>query len=426
MKKRMSKLFGSKGVKGIFGAGMAMALFLGSVPTVSAEETTPDTNNTCEATSTINPMGQATPIGSKDGYTIFVKDHAILANSELEGTIAVGGKATFGDSRGNQNQQYPIFHGGVGGNADYNVPTIDGVPNRVLIQEFESTSKVVQIKDSGATGDNLKAGGKIADQTKPTGYTFGSQFSGSGSTYYPAGGDNQSPQIDSVTQPFTNVEAAQKSWGIDNTNVMSYFPEDQGGILSTYDDWATIKPPAGDDQTVILNGKQPSKLSVSDFKGYSKFKLEGYSENSFLVIKATPADVKDGVLTLPSYSFPGKDEAQKEGISHILFDLSEINGDVKITAPNEPIRGSIYAPSANVTIPPESEGGREFEGQIIAQNFTALQGGKEMHTNIFHGRFPGSEGGDCGGFSLEKKLVGVEAADVPADAVFRITAKWTI
>ncbi|MGX1739493.1 DUF5979 domain-containing protein, partial [Corynebacterium flavescens] len=31
-----------------------------------------------------------------------------------------------------------------------------------------------------------------------------------------------------------------------------------------------------------------------------------------------------------------------------------------------------------------------------------------------------------GGFSLEKKLVGVEAADVPADAVFRITAKWTI
>src|SRR5699024_2599675 len=124
----------------------------------AAESVTPPAES-----SPVNPMGAATTTGSTEGYTLFVKEDAILANSELEGTLAVGGTATFGDERGHGGGQYPIFHGGVGGNADYDVPTIEGEENRVLIQRFASDSKVVQVKGDGATGVNAEAGAKIGD-----------------------------------------------------------------------------------------------------------------------------------------------------------------------------------------------------------------------------------------------------------------------
>ncbi len=391
-----------------------------SVPAMA--DTTP--SDVCTA---VNPMGAATPIGSEDGYTIFVSANAILANSELEGTLAVGGTATFGDSRGFQGGQYPIFHGGVGGNADYAVPTIGGEPNRVLIQKFAGTDKVVQVQARGASGDNALAGAKIGDQTTPAGYTFRQSFSGSGTTFFPLNGGNMSPQLDSAVQPWTNsVEAAAEDWGITG-DVLSHFPADAGSsALSSFDDWQTVAAPAGDDQTIALSADGPSKLPLSAFAGISKFKLADYSETSFLVITVSPSDVAGGVVSLPSYSFAGKDPQHKEGISHILFDLSAINGEVKVVSPNEPVRGSIYAPNAHIVFPAESDGGREFEGQIIAKNFTALQGGKEMHTNLFKGRFPCSDEplAATGTFNLQKVLSGVEAAAFPEGTTFPVTATW--
>ena len=371
-------------------------------------------------------MAAATPNGSESGYTLFVRENAILANSELEGTLAVGGTATFGDPRGNQNLQYPIFHGGVGGNTDYSVPTIDGVPNRVLIQEFDSKGKIVQVKADGATGTNADAGAKIGDHSKPEGYTFRQMFGGEGTTFYPAGGNNMSPQIDSAVQPWVDLDTAQESWGIDG-DVLSHFPADNGAsVIQSFTDWQEVDAPTGDDQTVTLNPDGPSKLPLSAFDGYNKFKLAGYSETSFLVITVNPEDVVNGRVTLPSYSFPGKDSAEKEGISHILFDFSAITGAVEVVSANEPVRGSIYAPNAHIVFPAESDGGKEFEGQLIAQNFTALQGGKEMHTNLFKGRFPCSDEAADGTFNLQKILSGVDADAFPEDATFPVTATWEI
>ena len=159
--------------------------------------TSPAIAASSSACTPVNPMGAATPIGSEDGYTMFVREDAILANSELEGTLAVGGTATFGDPRGFQSGQYPILQGGVGGNADYGVPTIGGEPNRVLIQRFASDGKVVQVKAQGASGANAQAGAKIGDHSTPADYTFGPMVGGSGTTYFPAGGGNMSPQIES-------------------------------------------------------------------------------------------------------------------------------------------------------------------------------------------------------------------------------------
>src|SRR5699024_10280230 len=360
--------------------------------------------------------------------TLFVKEDAILANSELEGTLAVGGTATFGDERGHGGGQYPIFHGGVGGNADYDVPTIEGEENRVLIQRFASDSKVVQVKGDGATGVNAEAGAKIGDHTTPDGYTFGPMFGGDGTTFFPEDGNNQSPQMDSVVQPWTDLASAQESWGIDGY-VLAHFPDDEGtSIISNFTDWQDVAPPAGNDQTITLNGEGPSRLALSDFEGIEKYQLEGYSESSFLVITVDPADVVDGSVTLPSYSFAGKADGVKEGISHILFDFSAIDGEVEVIAANEPVRGAIYAPNAHIIFPPESDGGKEFEGQLIAENFTALSGGKELHTNLFKGRFPCSDDPivEVGGFDLVKVLDGVDAGDFPGDTVFTVVASWEV
>ena len=136
----MRRLLAAAATFALAGTGLILAT------TPAAAEPGPETRATC---SPVNPMGAATPIGSDNGYTLFVRENAILANSELEGTLAVGGTATFGDSRGFQGGQYPIMHGGVGGNADYDVPTIGGEPNRVLLQEFAAVNKIVQVKATG-------------------------------------------------------------------------------------------------------------------------------------------------------------------------------------------------------------------------------------------------------------------------------------
>ena len=322
--------------------------------------------------------------------------------------------------------QYPIFHGGVGGNAEYLVPTVGGQPNRVLIQKFASDGKIVQVKADGASGANADAGAKIGDQSTPAGYTFGPMFGGSGTTFFPNGGGNMSPQIDSVVQPWVDLATAQESWGIE-ADVLSHFPVDTGATtIQSFDAWEMVTAPTGDDQTVTLSTEGPSRLPLSSFAGINKFKLAGYSETSFLVVTVDPADVVSGRVTLPSYSFAGKDSAEKEGINHILFDFSAITGEVEVVSPNEPVRGSIYAPSAHIVFPAESDGGKEFEGQIIAQNLTALQGGKEMHTNLFKGRFPcgNQPTGDEGTFHLRKILSGVDAAKFPAGTTFPVTATW--
>ncbi|SNT12091.1 LPXTG-motif cell wall anchor domain-containing protein/choice-of-anchor A domain-containing protein [Micrococcales bacterium KH10] len=392
---------------------------------------TPATTATAASSSStgcgVNPMAAATPNGSENGYTVFARENAVFANSETEGTIAVGGTATFGDPRGNQSQQYPIMHGGVGGNADYSVPTIDGQPNRVLIQKFKSNNKVVQVKAQGAVGSDAEAGAKIADQTTPADYTFGQMFGGSGTTFFPADGNNMSPQIESFVQPWTNLADAQSSWGT-NGDVLSYFPDDNGQtVLQSFSNWQPVEAPASNDQTITLSSDGPSKLPLSAFDGIDKYKLANYSETSFLVITVSAGDVVNGRVNLPSYSFAGKDSADKEGISHILFDLSALTGDVELTTANEPVRGSVYAPSAHVIFPAESDGGREFEGQIIAQSVTALQGGKEIHTNVFKGRF---ECGDQpsepneGTFNLRKILSGIDATNFPAGTTFPVTATW--
>jgi choice-of-anchor A domain-containing protein len=379
----------------------------------------------------VNPMGGGTPIGSEAGYTIYTPGDGVFGNSELEGTIAVGGTATF-SAAGGGSGSYAIFHGGVGGNADYDVPIIDGDLNRVLMTQFglpapDAPQRVaqVQVRVDGTPA----AGVKIVEQDAPADYEVMAAYDSSGSTYslsQSAGGTNQSPQISSTPQLWDGGAGAA-SWST-SQSFTEYFPADTGAsILANAAYVAPTDIAVGSEAAITLDPTGPNLMSLAEFGTAAKFTMTRYSEQSPLVVRPTPADVVDGVLQLPSYAYPGKDAPNNAGIEYLLFDLSAVSEDVVITSRGgEPVRGSIYAPDAHVIFPPEPQGGVEFEGQVIAGDFTALQGGKEIHTNLFAGVFPcGAD--PVGGFSLQKTLSGgISTADFPAGTEFDVTASWTI
>ncbi len=333
---------------------------------------------------TVNPMGAATPVGSADGFTFFVTGDAILANSELEGSLAVLGSATFGDTRSPGGGQYPIVHS-TAGNSAYSVPTIDGDPTRVLLQRYAGSpaaaTKVVQVKNQGDLA-GVAAGFKLADLSSPAGYTFSQQFGGSGTTFYPVGGSNQSAQIESQVTPWVDRATAQAQMSAELASAAAYFPADDGEAILDGIDYQTPAVTQGQETRVTLSADGPSRIALSDLVGAQKLFLTGYSESSFLVVTVSPADVVSGQLTLPTYAGAGSTD---EGSSYLLWDLSAIDGDVTVHSTGNRVRGSVYAPNAHITFP---GGGSQFEGQIIAAGLSALQGGEELHTNLFKGEAP--------------------------------------
>ena len=384
----------------------------------TAVPATADDATSSSACAAVNPMGAATPIGSEDGYTIFVTGDASLSNSELEGSLAVGGTATFSGGR------FPIVHQ-VAGSANYNVPTIDGEANRLLVQKANPTGgTVVQVQSyrgSVADSANAKAGAKIGDQSVPAGYTFGPQFGGSGTTFFPADGDNQSSQIESQQQPWTTLEAAEESWAVPSNNVLAQFPADSGtDSIANYDEWTEVATPTSGEVEIALDGKHPSKLSLSDFANVGKFEVTNYSDTSFLVIQVSQDDVVGGKVNLPAYKHAGN-STDGEGISYVLYDFSKVAGDVELTSADR-IRGAIYAPNTHIVIT-----GYQFEGQLIAADFTNSAAGEEMHTNLFAGHFPCSDEpqADTGTFSMQKLLDGVTSGDFPEGTTFPVTATWS-
>lgn len=380
----------------------------------------------------VNPMGGATPIGSDAGYTVYSPGDGVFGNSELEGTIAIGGGATFGAAGGGSGS-YPIFQGGVGGNADYGVPFIDGDLNRVLLNEFRLPSAdapqrvaQVQVRIDGTPA----AGVKIVDQSTPPDYTILPAYDSTGSTYSldpSAGGTNQSPQISSTPQLWDGG-AGGASWTTAAASFSDYFPTDTGAsILASAAYVSPLSVSVGGEAAVTIDPAGPNLLTLPDFGAAAKFTMTGFAADAPLVVRVLPSDVVDGQLRLPSYAYPGRDAPDNAGIGYVLFDLSAIAGDVLVTSRGgEPVRGSIYAPAAHVIFPPGAQGGVEFEGQVIAGDFTALQAGKEIHTNLFAGVFPCGDD-PIGGFSLEKALAGgISPADLPADTVFDVTASWSL
>lgn len=378
---------------------LSVCMLAGGVAAVSSAQTTAvadPVTSTCSSSQ--NPMGGSTPKNSNAGFTIFTTGDADLENSELEGSLAVGGSAYFG----NGSTDYPIFHNDAG-SGNYSLPTIDGDSTRVLLNEYDSTSTRRPHITSRSTNSDPGESGLAKLMTVASGSTFSQANSG---TQYNPGGSAQPLVSDTNAWTGDSTGEGERFRTADGTSFSSLFPADQGiSLLGGLDSSnANMSPTmsAGSQATAItLDPDRPNVVDLSaipiDDGGTHKFSITwgtGVAPSSTgpLIIRVQKSDVKDGVVTLPSYVDKGSDT---DNISYVLFDLSAITGAVTVVSQDnwsnpEPLRGSIYAPTADVTFP---SGALEYEGQIIAHSFAdkAVKDSQvEMHTNIFKGLVPGS------------------------------------
>ncbi len=379
-------------------------------------------------TVSVNPMDLATPVDSEWGFTIWTSGDASFTNSETEGSIAVGGMARFGG-----NNQYPV-HQKKAGNGDYGLPKIDGDVTRVLLNGFSDQSTIVQVMDEEDSSGNVGVA-KIVRPDLTKGFVFmRDSFDNKGTTFAPVNANNQSPQIRSYGSTWQKP-AGLPSMTTKRASFEEYFPNSSGeSVLGeanvSRNPWVSpTKVNVGGEVEVTLNDSAPNRMVLSEFENVAKFKFVDEASSGHnavgaaqpLVIYVSQEDVQNGTLTVPTYGYSAAEGIHAANTSNILFDLSDVTGNVNlIGAGDNSIRGSFYAPNADITI-----GSNLFEGQLIAKSLIASASGQEIHTNHFVGlTFTSERTCETGTFSVSKALAGVSAGKFPAGTEFEVNASW--
>ncbi|MFT8357178.1 collagen-binding domain-containing protein [Bifidobacterium aquikefiri] len=360
----------------------ASAVMLG-IPRIAHAATLTSSAQTCVA----NPMAASTPNGSSTGFTIFTFGDVDLENSEMEGSIAVGGTATFQSGT----YDYPIMPGSTP-SSTYAAPVIDGQPTRALFNNYNlASTRTPYVKSQGWTGASGASGyGKLVNSVSGLFAQYnntGTQYGKNGQGYIKSDVNTWNGDASGVKENFTTASGE---------SFTSMFPADKGtALLNQTGIWnmPTLSGNANE-MAITLNTSGPNQITLNAIKSKfgtsvlpTKISIPGYSQKSPLIIKVQQSDIVDGTVSLPSYMYDANNAQYGSGSRYLLFDLSDISGSVSIKAAQSgnPLRGSIYAPNASVTLPSSN---MAFEGQLIAKNFTNLNQGYEIHTNLFDGVLP--------------------------------------
>lgn len=385
--------------------GIAVMSFPGHAQAATVQS---DAQSSCS----VNPMAAATPIGSSSGFSIFTTGDVTMQNSELEGSIAVGGTATFNGGT----YDYPIMHASSGSGA-YAVPTVDGEQTRALFNNYSlASTRTPYIKKQGGVAGFAK----LIHWTSQLFSRFGAsgtQYGKNGQGYIKSDVNTWANDTSGVQEHFTLPSTTQ--FMSSNATNNGIFPIDTGReVLAQSSIWKTPSLTGNANEMQInLDGSGPNRILLHTIRakfGNSmprKISIPGYSTNSPLIVKVQQSDIDavTGRLVLPSYMYAANDTNHGDGINYLLFDLSDITGTVNIVSTGEPLRGSVYAPQANVIMPASN---LSYEGQIIAHNFSDLNSGYEIHTNLFKGLLPHA----CGSTSISLKLSKTVDGKAPTDA----------
>ncbi|MEV5070099.1 choice-of-anchor A family protein [Microbacterium sp. LMI12-1-1.1] len=366
---------------------------------------------------TVNPFAIA------GGFTVYAREDALLQNQETEGSIAVGGTATVAPAAASQ---YAIIHVSAG-TGDYDLPRVDGDPTRFLVGEYSTASTgILAITSAGTSDPALWGDLKMAD--RDGGWQAFARADWLRLNQNPANPD-QTPLIDSTHQQYPE-DAAPPSGAAGNnsiftantsaTAVADYVEANRDAsweeASSCLDDIADpiagvgypveVAEDAGSRVVLApLSADQPNIVDYANIAGtaliqFSPGPTPGVSNPLVIRVPAGTTDVV-GARADPQGAFS----------PYMLWDLSQLTGDVTVTAAEARIDGSIYAPEASVTVD-----AAPLDGQVIGRNVT-LQGG-ETHSFLFSSEISCSA--DSGTFAVRKELSGIAPDDLPAGTTFTV------
>ncbi|WP_109208582.1 MULTISPECIES: DUF5979 domain-containing protein [Microbacterium] len=362
------------------------------------------------------------PFAIAGGFTVYAREDALLQNQETEGSIAVGGTATVQGSSG----QYTIIHVAAG-TGNYDLPTVDGDPTRFLVGSYSTSSTGILAITSAGTSDPA-LWGDLKMVQRDGGWQAFARADWLRLNQNPSNVD-QTPLIDATHQQYP-ADAAPPAGASGNgsiytantsaTAVADYVEANADAswdeASSCFDDIADptagigypvgVAEDAGD--RVVLAELSPDQPNVVDYADIAGASLIQFSPGP------TPGVSNPLVIRVPAGTtevIGARADPQGVHSPYIVWDLSQLTGDVSVIAGQARIDGSIYAPNASVTV-----NAAPLDGQVIGQN-VIIQGG-EVHSFLFAGEISCNDA--SGTFTIRKELSGIDAGDLPEGSTFTV------
>ncbi|MFB7892111.1 collagen-binding domain-containing protein [Microbacterium sp. NPDC056044] len=362
------------------------------------------------------------PFAIAGGFTVYAREDALLQNQETEGSIAVGGTATVQGSSG----QYTIIHVSAG-TGDYDLPTVDGDPTRFLVGEYSTASTgILAITSAGTTNPELWGDLKMVQ--RDGGWQAFARADWLRLNQNPSDVD-QTPLIDTTHQQYP-ANAAPPAGAVgggsiytastSGTAVADYVEANRDAsweeASSCFDDIADpttgvgypvgVAEDAGD--RVVLEELSPDQPNIVDYADIAGASLIQFSPGP------TPGVSNPLVIRVPAGTtevIGARADPQGVHSPYIVWDLSQLTGDVTVAAGQARIDGSIYAPNASVTV-----NAAPLDGQVIGQN-VIIQGG-EVHSFLFSAEISCNDA--SGTFVVRKQVEGIEPDQLPEGLTFTV------
>lgn len=334
------------------------------------------------ATASLNPMGV------NGDFTIVTTGDASMGNSELEGSLAVGGDVRF------PNGTYPIIHSSGLTPTAYDIPVVAGDPTRLLTRGtfVPGTNGEVTVDSRGYVEDDQRGFVKIGDLAD-----LQVTERGSGAIWVANGPSGTQQGIYDPNQLYNGGE-----------------PNSRVGAPGAYDDYFADLDVTQDEATECLTELTPvesdqvhvSTLSPGGSTGEMTADIEAGKTNvleipyaqlsTFNVLRTTGAALgadtplvvrvigaPDGAtIDLPQFAGTESPNADQPNpvAPYVLYDFSSYPEGASLTIGGDTlVSGSIYAPGLDLTV----DVGTPVEGQIYTETLTTAGG--EIHHYLFLG-----------------------------------------
>lgn len=330
-----------------------------------------------QATQTVNPFDV------NQGFTIVAQGDAVLGNNELEGSIAVFGSIASNGANGG-GSGYPLRHQAAG-LGDYAVPTVDGVPVRVLADRFTGSKPFEQTNAGSSAGTPERAAtSRFVDVSNLNGTSRGSNFLRLT--------NDQGGIFDLNEVPFSPTATSKLQTQRDS--VQAYFPALNDQVVQAnrcLADLGTAGGPGnavtvtGQGNMVFVEGFAQDRPNVIDYDAIAGkiIKLDragGYrpTADAPLVVRVDEGTNRIGRLNFEGWSAAGSGQSLSR---FIMLDLSTVTGDVTVDGLE---MGAIWAPTSNLSF----NSNITTNGQWFAQSVRTGPSSGEIHHHTFAGRLP--------------------------------------